>query len=133
MVEIVGNMGRLTDLDMILEKGGEGIGLLRTEFLYMGKKELPSEEEQFKVYREILRKMEDKPVIIRTLDIGGDKDLPYLNLCGELNPFLGVRAIRLCLERPDIFKPQLRAILRASNYGNLKVMFPMITSLEELM
>jgi len=131
-VEIAGNMGNFADLDPILERGGEGIGLFRTEFLYMDRDEIPSEEEQFEVYRKVAEKMGDYPVVIRTLDIGGDKELPYLDLPEEMNPFLGYRAVRICLDRPDIFKPQLRAILRASKYGNLKMMFPMISSLEEL-
>ncbi|RCW51366.1 MULTISPECIES: phosphoenolpyruvate--protein phosphotransferase [unclassified Halanaerobium] len=131
-VEIAGNMGNFADLDPVLERGGEGIGLFRTEFLYMDRDEMPSEEEQFEVYRKVAEKMGDYPVVIRTLDIGGDKELPYLDLPHEMNPFLGYRAVRMCLDRPDIFKPQLRAILRASKYGNLKMMFPMISSLEEL-
>ncbi|WP_111572599.1 phosphoenolpyruvate--protein phosphotransferase [Halanaerobium saccharolyticum] len=131
-VEVVGNMGNVNDIAPILENGGEGVGLFRTEFLYMDRNQLPTEEEQFKVYKEAAEKMGDKPVIIRTLDVGGDKDLPYLDFPEEMNPFLGYRAIRVCLERDDIFKPQLRAILRASQYGNLKIMFPMISSLEEL-
>ncbi|TDO83449.1 phosphoenolpyruvate--protein phosphotransferase [Halanaerobium saccharolyticum] len=131
-VEVVGNMGNVNDITPILENGGEGVGLFRTEFLYMDRNQLPTEEEQFKVYKEAAEKMGDKPVIIRTLDVGGDKDLPYLDFPEEMNPFLGYRAIRVCLERDDIFKPQLRAILRASQYGNLKIMFPMISSLEEL-
>lgn len=131
-VEVVGNMGNVNDINPILENGGEGVGLFRTEFLYMDRNQLPTEEEQFKVYKEAAEKMGDKPVIIRTLDVGGDKDLPYLDFPEEMNPFLGYRAIRVCLERDDIFKPQLRAILRASQYGNLKIMFPMISSLEEL-
>ncbi|MGM0602470.1 MAG: phosphoenolpyruvate--protein phosphotransferase [Bacillota bacterium] len=131
-IEVAGNMGNLADLGPVLERGGEGIGLFRTEFLYMDRDEIPSEEEQFEVYKKAAEKMGDYPVVIRTLDIGGDKDLPYLDLPEEMNPFLGYRAIRMCLDRPDIFKPQLRAILRASKYGNLKMMFPMISSLGEL-
>ena len=132
-VELVGNMGNLNDIKPILDKGGEGVGLFRTEFLYMDRSELPTEEEQFEVYKEVAQKFQEKPVVIRTLDIGGDKDLPYLDFPEEMNPFLGYRAIRFCLERDDIFKPQLKAILRASQYGNLKIMFPMISSLEELL
>lgn len=131
-IELVGNMGNLKDVGPILNNGGEGVGLFRTEFLYMDRKELPTEEEQFEVYKEVAKKFAEKPVVIRTLDIGGDKDLPYLDFPEEMNPFLGYRAIRFCLERDDIFKPQLKAILRASKYGNLKIMFPMISSLEEL-
>ncbi len=132
-VEIVGNMGNLKDIVPILENGGEGVGLFRSEFLYMDRSELPTEDEQFKVYKEVAEKMGDKPVIIRTLDVGGDKDLPYLDFPDEMNPFLGYRAIRVCLERDDIFKPQLRALLRASKFGNIKIMFPMISSLVELL
>ena len=132
-VEIVGNMGNLKDIVPILENGGEGVGLFRSEFLYMDRSELPTEDEQFKVYKEVAEKMGDKPVIIRTLDVGGDKDLPYLDFPEEMNPFLGYRAIRVCLERDDIFKPQLRALLRASKFGNIKIMFPMISSLVELL
>ena len=131
-IELVGNMGNLNDIKPILNKGGEGVGLFRTEFLYMDRNELPTEEEQFEVYKEVAKRFEEKPVVIRTLDIGGDKDLPYLNFPEEMNPFLGYRAIRFSLEREEIFKPQLRAILRASKFGNLKIMFPMISSLDEL-
>jgi phosphotransferase system enzyme I (PtsI) len=132
-VEVVGNMGNLKDVDPILANGGEGVGLFRSEFLYMDRDELPTEEEQFKVYKDVAEKMGDRPVVIRTLDVGGDKELPYLDFPEEMNPFLGYRAIRVCLERDDIFKPQLRALLRAGVYGNLKIMFPMISSLNELM
>jgi len=131
-VEVVGNMGNLKDVDPILANGGEGVGLFRSEFLYMDRSQLPTEEEQFKVYKEAAEKMGDKPVIIRTLDVGGDKELPYLDFPEEMNPFLGYRAIRVCLERDDIFKPQLRALLRAGSFGNIKIMFPMISSLDEL-
>jgi phosphotransferase system enzyme I (PtsI) len=120
------------DLQKVLENGAEGIGLFRTEFLYMGRNSFPTEEEQFNVYKHVLEKMAGKPVVIRTLDIGGDKELPYLKLPVESNPFLGVRAIRLCLERQDLFRTQLRALLRSSQYGQLKIMFPMIAVLEEL-
>lgn len=131
-IEVAGNIGTLADLNNVLENGGDGVGLFRTEFLYMGRKHLPSEEEQFEVYREVAQRCGEKPVIIRTLDVGGDKKIPYLDIEDEMNPFLGCRAIRICLERNDIFKPQLRAILRAGKYGNLKIMFPMISTLEEL-
>ncbi|RZT22143.1 phosphoenolpyruvate--protein phosphotransferase [Fictibacillus sp. BK138] len=130
-VELAANIGTPSDVKGVLENGAEGVGLYRTEFLYMGRDQLPTEEEQFKAYKEVLEKMEGKPVVIRTLDIGGDKELPYLNLPKELNPFLGFRAIRLCLEEQDIFRTQLRALLRASTHGNLKIMFPMIATLEE--
>ncbi|MFP7492276.1 phosphoenolpyruvate--protein phosphotransferase [Terribacillus saccharophilus] len=130
-VELVANIGTPEDVTGVQNNGGEGVGLYRTEFLYMGKSELPSEEEQFESYKTVLENMGDKPVVVRTLDIGGDKELSYLQLPKEMNPFLGYRAIRLCLERDDIFRVQLRALLRASVYGNLKIMFPMIATLEE--
>lgn len=130
-VELAANIGTPEDVKGVLENGGEGVGLYRTEFLYMGRNELPSEEEQFNAYKEVLEKMDGKPVVIRTLDIGGDKELPYLNLPKEMNPFLGFRAIRLCLEETEIFRTQLRALLRASVFGNLKVMFPMIATVGE--
>lgn len=130
-VELVANIGTPEDVTGVLNNGGEGVGLYRTEFLYMGKSELPSEDEQFESYKAVLEQMGEKPVVVRTLDIGGDKELSYLQLPKEMNPFLGYRAIRLCLERDDIFRVQLRALLRASVYGNLKIMFPMIATLEE--
>ncbi|WP_018921655.1 phosphoenolpyruvate--protein phosphotransferase [Salsuginibacillus kocurii] len=130
-VELAANIGTPDDLEGVLNNGAEGIGLYRTEFLYMGRNELPSEDEQFEAYKKVLTEMENKPVVIRTLDIGGDKDLPYLDLPEELNPFLGFRAIRLCLEETDMFKTQLRALLRASAFGNLKIMFPMVATIEE--
>lgn len=126
------NIGTDEELRGVLEVNSEGIGLFRSEFLYMNTEELPDEEKQFKVYREVVEEMAGKPVIIRTLDTGGDKGLPGLELPDELNPFLGWRAIRISLERRDIFKTQLKALLRASYYGNLKIMFPLISSLEEL-
>lgn len=131
-VELVANIGTPKDIDGIIRNDGEGVGLYRTEFLYMDRDKLPTEEEQFKAYKEVAERLEGKPVVIRTLDVGGDKDLPYLELTSEMNPFLGYRAIRLCLDRTDIFKTQLRALLRASAYGNIKIMFPMISSIEEL-
>ncbi|MFB5662918.1 phosphoenolpyruvate--protein phosphotransferase [Alteribacillus sp. HJP-4] len=131
-VELAANIGTPGDMEGVLSNGAEGIGLYRTEFLYMGRDELPTEEEQFEAYKEVLSRMEGRPVVIRTLDIGGDKELPYLNLPKELNPFLGFRAIRLCLEETDMFKTQLRALLRASAFGNLKIMFPMVASVEEV-
>ncbi|MEK4802719.1 phosphoenolpyruvate--protein phosphotransferase [Oceanobacillus sp. FSL K6-0118] len=130
-VELVANIGTPNDIDGVLNNGGEGVGLYRTEFLYMGKSELPSEEEQFEAYKTVLERMDGKPVVVRTLDVGGDKELSYLNLPKEMNPFLGFRAIRFCLENEAVFRPQLRALLRASAYGNLKIMFPMIATLEE--
>ncbi|WP_045515471.1 phosphoenolpyruvate--protein phosphotransferase [Neobacillus niacini] len=130
-VELAANIGTPNDLKGVIENGGEGVGLYRTEFLYMGRDQLPTEEEQFEAYKAVLEGMNGKPVVVRTLDIGGDKELPYLQLPKELNPFLGFRAIRLCLEEQDIFRTQLRALLRASSYGNLKIMFPMIATLDE--
>ncbi|MCZ8538798.1 phosphoenolpyruvate--protein phosphotransferase [Psychrobacillus psychrodurans] len=130
-VEVAANIGTPKDIESVLENGGEGVGLYRTEFLYMERDSLPTEEEQFQAYKQVLEQMDDKPVVVRTLDIGGDKQLPYLNLPEEMNPFLGFRAIRLCLEEQTIFRTQLRALLRASNFGNLKIMFPMIATLEE--
>ncbi|MED0656526.1 phosphoenolpyruvate--protein phosphotransferase [Anoxybacillus ayderensis] len=130
-VELAANIGTPNDVEGVLANGAEGIGLYRTEFLYMGRNELPTEEEQFEAYKTVLEKMEGKPVVVRTLDIGGDKELPYLDLPKEMNPFLGFRAIRLCLDMQQMFRTQLRALLRASVYGNLKVMFPMIATLDE--
>lgn len=131
-VEISCNIGKPADLEDALEAGADGIGLFRTEFLFMDSKEMPTEEEQFQSYKQIADTMKDKLSIIRTLDAGGDKDIPYLNLEKEENPFLGHRAIRLCLDNVEMFKIQLRAILRASKYGNLAIMFPMISTIEEL-
>lgn len=130
-VELVANIGTPEDVTGVMNNGGEGVGLYRTEFLYMGKSDLPSEDEQYEAYKSVLEQMGDKPVVVRTLDVGGDKELPYLDLPKELNPFLGYRAIRFCLENEHVFRPQLRALLRASVYGNLKIMFPMIATLEE--
>ncbi|QGQ46766.1 phosphoenolpyruvate--protein phosphotransferase [Metabacillus sediminilitoris] len=130
-VELAANIGTPADVKGVLENGGEAVGLYRTEFLYMGRDQLPTEDEQFDAYKTVLERMEGKPVVVRTLDIGGDKELPYLNLPKEMNPFLGFRAIRLCLEEQDIFRTQLRALLRASSYGNLKIMFPMIATVSE--
>ncbi|SUY48208.1 phosphoenolpyruvate-protein phosphotransferase [Clostridium putrefaciens] len=132
-IDVAGNIGQPEDVNKVIENGADGVGLFRTEFLYMDKDKLPTEEEQFESYKYVLQKMENKPVVIRTLDIGGDKKLSYLPLPEEMNPFLGYRAIRLCLDRVDIFKVQLRALLRASVFGNLKVMFPMISSLSEFL
>ncbi|MGE7120339.1 phosphoenolpyruvate--protein phosphotransferase [Peribacillus sp. NPDC046944] len=130
-VELAANIGTPKDLEGVHKNGGEGIGLYRTEFLYMGRNEMPSEEEQFEAYKTVLEGMAGKSVVVRTLDIGGDKELPYLQLPKEMNPFLGYRAIRLCLNEQEIFRIQLRALLRASIYGNLKIMFPMIATLTE--
>ncbi|MCM0583322.1 phosphoenolpyruvate--protein phosphotransferase [Weissella diestrammenae] len=129
---IVGsNIGTPKDLTGVLESGSEGIGLYRTEFLYMDSAELPTEEDQFQAYKAVLEGMSDKPVTVRTMDIGGDKNLPYLPLPKEDNPFMGYRAIRISLDRTDIFKTQLRALLRASVYGELWIMFPMIATIQE--
>ncbi|MBS4198760.1 phosphoenolpyruvate--protein phosphotransferase [Bacillus sp. FJAT-49732] len=130
-VELAANIGSPDDIEKVLTNGGEGVGLYRTEFLYMERNQLPSEEEQFEAYKTVLEKMDGRPVVVRTLDIGGDKQLPYLSLPSEMNPFLGFRAIRLCLDEQDIFRTQLRALLRASLFGNLKIMFPMIATLDE--
>ncbi|MFJ7405144.1 MULTISPECIES: phosphoenolpyruvate--protein phosphotransferase [unclassified Lysinibacillus] len=130
-VELAGNIGKPEDVEKVMDAAGDGIGLFRTEFLYMGRQELPSEDEQFLAYRTVLEKMQGKPTIVRTLDIGGDKHLPYLKLPAEMNPFLGYRAIRICLDQQAMFRTQLRALLRASAYGNLKIMFPMIATLDE--
>ncbi|MFD0049110.1 phosphoenolpyruvate--protein phosphotransferase [Actinomycetes bacterium NPDC127524] len=130
-VELVANIGTPKDLTGVVNNGGEGVGLYRTEFLYMGRDQMPTEEEQFEAYKAVLEGMDGKPVVVRTLDIGGDKELPYLNLPKEMNPFLGYRAIRLCLDEQEIFRIQLRALLRASQFGNLKIMFPMIATLGE--
>lgn len=132
-VEVCGNIGKAKDVDTVLANGGDGVGLFRTEFLYMDRDSMPTEDEQFEAYKYVTEKMGQKPVVIRTLDIGGDKKLPYLPLPEEMNPFLGFRAIRLCLGRKDIFKVQLRALLRASVFGNLKIMFPMISSIGEFL
>lgn len=131
-VEVVANIGSVEGARAALEAGAEGVGLLRTEFLYLERDHLPGEEEQYEAYRAIVEIFGQRPVILRTLDIGGDKDLPYLRLPSEMNPFLGLRAIRLCLARPDLFRPQLRAALRAGAAGNLKVMFPMVATVEEV-
>lgn len=131
-VELVANIGNPEDAKKAKEHGAEGIGLYRTEFLYMGREAMPTEEEQFAAYRQVAQQFNPKhPIVIRTLDIGGDKSLTYLPLPEEANPFLGVRAIRLCLEREELFVSQLRAILRASAYGNVKIMFPMIAAMNE--
>lgn len=132
-VELAGNIGTPNDLEGLINNDAEGVGLYRTEFLYMDSDEFPSEEIQFEAYKKVLEGMKGKPVVIRTLDIGGDKKLSYFEMEEEMNPFLGYRAIRLCLDRTDIFKTQLRALFRASVYGKLRIMFPMISSLEELL
>ncbi|SFH66883.1 phosphoenolpyruvate--protein phosphotransferase [Pisciglobus halotolerans] len=130
-VELAANIGTPKDLDGVNNNGAEAVGLYRTEFLYMDSNEFPTEEDQFQAYKAVLEGMGDRPVVVRTMDIGGDKELPYLDLPKEMNPFLGYRAIRICLAEPDMFRTQLRALLRASAYGTLRIMFPMIATLKE--
>ena len=133
-VELAGNIGSPKDVEGLIKNDAEGVGLYRTEFLYMDKEDaFPNEEEQYEAYKAVLEGMDNKPIVIRTLDIGGDKELPYFEMESEMNPFLGYRAIRICLDRKDIFKTQLRALYRASVHGKLRIMFPMISSLEELL
>ena len=131
-VEIVANIGKPEDAEKVLQYDGEGVGLFRTEFLFMDRTSMPTEEEQFEAYKKVAIAMNGKPVIIRTLDIGGDKEIPYMGLEKDENPFLGYRAIRFCLDRKeDIYKPQLRALLRASAFGNIRIMAPLVTCIEE--
>ncbi|MDG2629119.1 phosphoenolpyruvate-protein phosphotransferase PtsI [Vibrio parahaemolyticus] len=131
-VEVCGNIGTVKDCDGIIRNGGEGVGLYRTEFLFMDRTALPTEEEQYQAYKEVAEAMNGQAVIIRTMDIGGDKDLPYMDLPQEMNPFLGWRAVRISLDRREILRDQLRGILRASAHGKLRIMFPMIISVEEI-
>lgn len=131
-IEVAGNIGTIRDVDGVLRNGGKSVGLYRTEFLFMDRASLPGEEEQFEAYKEIVEAMEGKQVVLRTMDIGGDKELPYLDLPKEMNPFLGWRAVRIGLTRREILDTQLRAVLRASAFGKLAVMFPMIISVEEI-
>ncbi len=130
-VELAGNIGGVKDVEGVLNFGGEGVGLFRTEFLYMNSDHFPTEDEQFEAYKEVLTAMGGRKVVVRTLDIGGDKKLSYFQFPEEMNPFLGYRAIRLCLDRTDIFRTQLRALIRASVYGRLCIMFPMIATVKE--
>lgn len=131
-VELAANIGKPEDVDKVLQYDGEGVGLFRTEFLFMERSTVPTEEEQFEAYKKVAQALQGKPVIVRTLDIGGDKEIPYMGLEKDENPFLGYRAIRFCLDRKeDIYKPQLRALLRASAFGNIKIMIPMVTCIEE--
>lgn len=131
-IELVANIGKPEDVEKVLQYDGEGVGLFRTEFLFMDRDSMPTEEEQYDAYKKVAETLNGKPVIIRTLDIGGDKEIPYMGLAKDENPFLGYRAIRLCLDRKeDIYKPQLRALLRASAYGNIKIMIPMVTCIDE--
>lgn len=132
-IHLYANIGSVSDVAYVLKNDAEGIGLFRSEFLYLGRDALPDETEQFNAYRQVLQMMAGKKVIIRTLDIGADKNADYLELGHEDNPAMGYRAIRICLEQPDIFKTQLRALLRAAKFGNLSIMYPMITSVEEVM
>ena len=131
-IHLYANIGSVSDVGYVLENDGEGIGLFRSEFLYLGRDDFPSEEEQFQAYRQVAQTMAGKKVIIRTLDIGADKQVDYFNLGDEDNPALGYRAIRICLKQPDIFKAQLRALFRATTFGNISIMYPMITSVEEV-
>lgn len=131
-VELCCNIGKPDDADAVLSKDGEGVGLFRTEFLYMDSSSIPTEEEQFEAYKKTVLKLGDRPLIIRTLDVGGDKDIPYLGLSKEDNPFMGFRAVRYCLHREDVYKPQLRALLRASAFGNIKIMIPLVTCVDEV-
>lgn len=131
-VELCCNIGKPDDADAVLSKDGEGVGLFRTEFLYMDSSSIPTEEEQFEAYKKTVLKLGDKPLIIRTLDVGGDKDIPYLGLSKEDNPFMGFRAVRYCLHREDVYRPQLRALLRASAFGNIKIMIPLVTCIDEV-
>lgn len=132
-IELVANIGKPQDLEKVLQYDGEGVGLFRTEFLFMDRTAMPTEEEQFEAYKAVAEGLKGKPLIIRTLDIGGDKEIPYMGLTRDENPFLGYRAIRFCLDRKDdVYRPQLRALLRASAYGNIKIMVPMVTCIEEL-
>lgn len=131
-VEVAANIGSVQDAKNAVALGAEGVGLLRTEFVYLHQERLPSEEEQYQVYKQILDEFGEFPIILRTLDIGGDKEVPYLNIAQEMNSFLGVRAVRLCLGRPDLFKPQLRAALRAAQGHAMRIMFPMIATVQEV-
>ena len=130
-VELAANIGTPKDLEGVIHNGAEGVGLYRTEFLYMDSHDMPTEEDQFEAYKAVLEGMNGKPVVVRTMDIGGDKELPYLPLPHEMNPFLGYRAIRISLNEPEMFRTQLRALLRASVYGKLRIMFPMIATLND--
>ncbi len=131
-INIYANIGSVSDVGYVLENDAGGIGLFRSEFLYLGKEDYPTEEEQFQAYKQVVQTMAGKKVIIRTLDIGADKQVDYFNLGKEDNPAMGYRAIRICLTEPEIFKTQLRALLRATVFGNLSIMYPMITSVEEI-
>ncbi len=131
-IDVVANIGNIEDLEKGLESGAEGVGLFRTEFLYMNNEHFPTEEEQFEYYKKVVEILDGKPVIIRTLDIGGDKELPYYKFPQEDNPFLGWRALRFCFDMPEVFNSQIRAILRASAFGKIRIMLPMVISVEEI-
>ena len=131
-ITLSANISNAGDWSSVFENGGEGVGLLRTELLFMDRDSFPSEDEQFEFYKQVSLHSKGKPVIVRTIDIGGDKHLPYFNLPAELNPFLGYRVIRICLDQKDLFITQLKAILRASVFGDLKIMFPMISNIQEI-
>jgi len=131
-ITLLANIGGVDDLEAINDNGGEGVGLFRTELLFMERASFPSEDEQFELYKQVALRSKGRPLIIRTMDLGGDKDLPYFDLPVEQNPFLGYRAIRICLDRPDVFLAQLKAILRASVFGDVRIMFPMISGAQEL-
>ena len=132
-IELVANIGNPDDVEKVLQYDGEGVGLFRTEFLFMDRTAMPTEEEQFEAYKKVAIALNGRPVIIRTLDIGGDKEIPYMGLQKDENPFLGYRAIRFCLDRKDdVYRPQLRALLRASAFGQIKIMIPMVTCIEEI-
>lgn len=132
IIELASNIGGAGEIQLVLDSGSDGVGLFRTEFMFIDRNNPPSEEEQFEVYRKVLSELAPRPVVIRTLDAGGDKYIPYLNLPDEENPFLGFRAIRLCLKEKELFRAQLRALLRASVYGTLRIMFPMVADIHEL-
>lgn len=131
-VHLYGNIGNPEDAEQVVSSDGEGIGLFRTEFLFMGASSLPSEDAQFAAYKQVAETMQGKEVIIRTLDVGGDKEIPYLGLEKEENPFLGYRAVRFCLQREDVYRPQLKALLRASAFGDIKIMVPLVTCVDEI-
>ncbi len=132
-VEIIGNIAGVNDAETMLDLGAEGVGLFRTEFIYMDRSKAPTENEQYEIYKKVLLALEGKEVVIRTLDVGGDKEIPYLNMGKEDNPFLGYRAIRYCLNEKALFKTQIRAILRASVFGHAKIMIPMISTVDEVL
>lgn len=132
-VLVVANIGSLEDIDAVLAQGGDGVGLFRSEFIYLESEDFPTEETQFQIYKQVLERLAPRPVVVRTLDLGSDKQAPYFGIEGEENPAMGYRAIRICLKEPHIFRTQIRALLRASVYGNLNVMFPMITKLDQVL